>query len=68
MSEMELSADLTIAEVQDQWPQTVTVFRDLAAACVGCDLASFCTVTDAAKEYQIPLERLLADLQAAIEP
>lgn len=67
MSERELSADLTIAEVQDQWPQTVTVFRDLAAACVGCDLASFCTVTDAAKEYQVPLERLLADLQAAIE-
>lgn len=68
MSEIELSADLTIAEVQDQWPQTVTVFRDLAAACVGCDLASFCTVTDAAKEYQIPLESLLADLRGAVEP
>jgi hybrid cluster-associated redox disulfide protein len=68
MSEMELSADLTIADVQDQWPQTITVFRDFAAACVGCDLASFCTISDAAKEYQIPLEQLLADLQAAIEP
>jgi hybrid cluster-associated redox disulfide protein len=68
MHETELSADLTIAEVQDQWPQTITVFRDFAAACVGCDLAAFCTIVDAAKEYQIPLERLLADLQAAIEP
>jgi hypothetical protein len=46
----------------------VTVFRDLATACVGCDLAAFCTVTDAAKEYQIPLGRLLENLQAVIEP
>jgi hybrid cluster-associated redox disulfide protein len=68
MSEMELSADLTIAEVQEQWPQTIIVFRDYAAACVGCDLASFCTITDAAREYQIPLESLLAKLQAAVEP
>ena len=68
MRETKLSADLTIAEVQDQWPQTVIVFRELATACVGCDLAAFCTVTDAAKEYQIPLERLLADLRSAIEP
>lgn len=66
MSEFELTADLTIAEVQEQWPQTVTVFKDLAAACVGCDLASFCTVSDAANEYQIPVERLLGYLQAAI--
>jgi hybrid cluster-associated redox disulfide protein len=68
MRETKLSADLTIAEVQEIWPQTVTVFRDLATACVGCDLAAFCTVTDAAKEYQIPLGRLLEDLQAVIEP
>ncbi len=68
MGKNELSADLTIAEVQEQWPQTVIIFRDLAAACVGCDLASFCTVTDAANEYQIPVERLLAKLQTVIEP
>ena len=68
MNKIKLSADLTIAEVQEQWPQTITVFRDWAAACVGCDLAAFCTVTDAAKEYRIPLESLLADLQVAIEP
>ena len=67
MSEMELSAELTIAEVQDQWPQTVAIFRDLAAACVGCDLASFCTIADAAREYQIPLADLLTDLQISIE-
>jgi hybrid cluster-associated redox disulfide protein len=66
MSEFELTADLTIAEVQEQWPQTITIFKDLAAACVGCDLASFCTVSDAANEYQIPVERLLEYLQAAI--
>lgn len=68
MSEIKLSADLTVAEVQETWPQTVTVFRDLATACVGCDLSTFCTINDAAKEYQISIERLLADLQAAIEP
>jgi hybrid cluster-associated redox disulfide protein len=67
MSEIELSADLTIADVQEQWPQTIIVFRDFAAACVGCDLASFCTVADAAREYQIPLADLLADLRASIE-
>ena len=68
MENKDLHADLTVAEVQDRWPQTIVVFRDYAAACVGCDLAPFCTLSEVATEYQLTLDRLLADLQASIEP
>lgn len=68
MIENHLTADLTVAEVQALWPQTVAVFRDYATACVGCDLAAFCTITEAAQEHKIEVERLLAELQAIVEP
>ncbi len=68
MENKTIHADLTVAEVQDRWPQTIIVFRDHAAACVGCDLAPFCTLTEAAVEFQLEIDRLLADLQASIEP
>ena len=68
MSNTLLVAELTVAEVQDRWPQTIAIFREYAAACVGCDLAPFCTLADAAREFQIEVNRLLKDLQAIIEP
>ncbi len=67
MESNKLTADLTVNEVQALWPQTVAVFRDYAAACVGCDLAAFCTITEVAQEYKIEVGYLLAELQAIIE-
>ena len=66
MENVNITSNMTIAEVQDRWPQTIPAFREYAVACVGCDLAAFCTIAEAAQEYQIEVERLLTELQACI--
>ena len=55
-------ADLTIAELLNRWPEIAPVFHRYGMACVGCALESFCSVTDAAETYGLPLEQFLAEL------
>ncbi len=61
-----LTADKTVDEVLALWPQTVSVFRHYAEACVGCSLAPFCTVEEAAAEYNIPVEKFVHELQSVV--
>jgi hybrid cluster-associated redox disulfide protein len=57
--------DLTVQAVLDTWPTTRTVFMARRMACVGCDLAPFMTVAEAAASYGIPADDLERDLRAA---
>lgn len=59
--------DQIVEDLLARWPETVPVFLRLKMACVGCDLAGFETVAEAAQAYGIAVERLLADLTAAIQ-
>jgi hybrid cluster-associated redox disulfide protein len=61
-----LTADLTVAEVLDCWPQTIPVFLHYQMACVGCVMASFDTLADVAAIYGLHLDRFLEELQQAI--
>jgi hybrid cluster-associated redox disulfide protein len=58
--------ELTIAEVLNKWPQTAKVFFLFNMACVGCNISPFCTIIDAANEYNMPLQTLLSELLAVI--
>ena len=60
-----VTADLTVSEVLDQWPQTVSVFQRMRLACVGCTMASFDTLEDVAHFYHLDLSQFLAALQEA---
>ena len=53
---------LTVAEVLDRWPATAAVFVRRYMACVGCAMAPFDTVGEAAAVYGIKLEGLLDEL------
>ncbi|MCB1425865.1 MAG: DUF1858 domain-containing protein [Zhengella sp.] len=61
------STDMTIEEVMDAWPDTVSVVLHHGMFCVGCPIAGFHTVVDAAHEHAVDLERFTTDLQGAIE-
>jgi len=58
--------DLPVEQVMARWPATAEVFNGLALACVGCALAPFCTVQDAATTYDLPPEQLFDELLAVI--
>ncbi|MFQ5434508.1 MAG: DUF1858 domain-containing protein [Anaerolineae bacterium] len=59
-------AGMSIADVLQQWPQTAKVFHVHNMACVGCAVAPFCTVTEAAAEYGLSTKTLVDELLAVI--
>jgi hybrid cluster-associated redox disulfide protein len=68
MSESRIHRDLTVQAVLDTWPSTRKVFIARRMACVGCELAPFMTVADAAAAYAMATDDLEQALQAAAQP
>jgi hybrid cluster-associated redox disulfide protein len=60
-------AELTLAKVMDRWPQTVPCFFRYRMACVGCPIARFETLAEAATIYGLDLNRFLIELERIIE-
>jgi hybrid cluster-associated redox disulfide protein len=58
--------DMTVAEVLEKWPETVSVFQELKTACVGCAMAPFDTMADVAQIYEIEISTLMTALQQFI--
>lgn len=54
---------LTVAEVLERWPATAAVFVRRCMACVGCAMAPFDRLDEAAAVYGIQVQRLLDELQ-----
>jgi len=66
MKNPEISSDLVVAEVLERWPETIPVFLRHHMGCVGCALAPFDTVLDAATIYQLGVEVFVHELRAAV--
>jgi hybrid cluster-associated redox disulfide protein len=62
---MAITADLLVDDVMQQWPATIRVFIDFRMRCIGCPIACFHTVADAAREHGVDGERLVAALRVA---
>lgn len=56
---------LTVAEVLERWPATASVFVRRCMACIGCAMAPFDTLAEAAAVYGIALAGLLGELHQA---
>jgi hybrid cluster-associated redox disulfide protein len=59
-------AQLIIEDVLTEWPQTAVVFQRHNMACVGCAVASFYSIADAADIYGLPLPQFLAELTSVM--
>ena len=66
MEHAQLTADLTVAEVMDHWPETIPVFFRYRMACVGCPIATFETLAEVAAIYGLDLEYLMNELKQTI--
>ncbi len=62
----DLNPEMLVADVIHDWPQGVPIFLQLRMACVGCDLAAFCTLEEAARDYHLPIDVLITRLQHTI--
>lgn len=61
-----LNSDMTVAEVLEIWPDTVSVFQEFKTACVGCVMAPFDTMVDVARIYELELSDLMAALNQIV--
>lgn len=57
--------DLSLAEIMSRWPSTIRAFLDRRMHCVGCPIAPFHTLIDAAEEHGLLLAGLVADIERA---
>jgi hybrid cluster-associated redox disulfide protein len=55
-----------VSDVLDRWPQTIPVFVKYRTSCIGCSMSCFETLQDAARNYSLPLNQFLRDLEEAI--
>ncbi len=57
-------AAMSLAEIMSRWPPTIRMFLDRRMHCVGCPIAPFHSVVDAAEEHGLSYAVLLAELEA----
>lgn len=57
---------MPVGEIMNRWPSTINVFIELRLHCVGCPVAAFQTLADAAREHGIPPARLADGIAGAI--
>ena len=58
---------LSVHEIMLKWPATMRVFIEWHLHCVGCPIAVFHTLRDAALEHGIDADGLLAAVAGVIE-
>ena len=58
--------DMSMDEVMREWPATIGVILGHGMLCVGCPIAAFHTVVDAAREHDIAEAKLVHDLRGVI--
>jgi hybrid cluster-associated redox disulfide protein len=62
----ETLGEMKITDVLERWPATADVFHTHTMACVGCAVASFFTIHDAAEVYGLLPEQFIDELLATI--
>lgn len=60
------TTNMTVAEILERWPGTVSVFQELKTACVGCTMAQFDTMVDVAQIYELELSDVMAALNTSV--
>ncbi len=58
-----INIHLTVEEILQMWPRAYSVFMRNKTKCVGCLMQRFCTLKDVAEMYQIPLEKLIEEIE-----
>lgn len=63
---MTITKDMSIAQIVQEYPQTVRVFLSHGLMCIGCAAARFENLEQGAMAHGIDVDALLTDLNAAV--
>jgi hypothetical protein len=64
MNEHPLLADTTVASALQWNPAIQEVLNEKRTSCVGCCMARFCTLRDAARAYELPWDAFIGELRS----
>ena len=67
MSNSTQLASMTVDTVLTRWPQCADIFNEYNMACVGCPVAPYYTVSEAANVYNLAVDEFIAVLEKTIE-
>ncbi len=58
--------DMSVMDIMDNWPETITVFIRYKMLCIGCSVAPFHTVKEACAEHSVDEVMIRAELDSAL--
>jgi hybrid cluster-associated redox disulfide protein len=61
-----ITEKMSILEVVEKYPQTITVFRNHGMGCFGCSAAQFENIEQGAMAHGISITELITELNKAI--
>jgi len=61
-----IDPNMLVADLMREWPQTIPVFIHYRMDCVGCSMAAFERLADAARIYHVPVEAFFESLERSI--
>lgn len=62
-----ITKEMAISEVAQKYPKTTSVFMGYGLHCIGCPMALKETIEEAAKFHHLDLQKLLDDLNKAVQ-
>ena len=65
--ETKITKEMSILEIVQQYPETIEVFARNGLGCIGCAAARFENLEAGAKVHGIDPDRLIEELNAALE-
>lgn len=66
MSEQKITKDMSILEIVQNFPETLSVFQQYGLGCIGCAAARFENLEAGAKVHGIDADELVNDLNKAV--
>jgi hybrid cluster-associated redox disulfide protein len=67
MPDTKIDLHESVYNIMRRWPPTVQVFLDHHLGCVGCSMASFDTLADVLRTYNLPEASFTDALEASIQ-
>lgn len=63
----EITKDMNIAKLIEEYPETAQVLREHGLGCVGCAIAGMESIEQAAMSHGIEAEKLVSDLKEKVK-
>ena len=66
-NEKNITSKMTVKELLDEFPETVSLFIKRKMVCIGCPAEAFASLEDVARSYKIDLNEIMMEIKTMIK-